>query len=142
MKKRIIPLTVAFCLAMVTSTTTAIAADIPSQKLCDIASVQQIEPRWGNANLAVPSISVSGKQILVTVHISPKKTTTKTTGKLILEKKNGNGWSTVVSWGIDASGTIDVIKNYRGASGVTYRARVIATIGTDKTDCISAECTV
>lgn len=96
----------------------------------------------GKYKTVVPSISISGKQISVSVYISPISSTTTTTGKLYLEKKSGNGWAPVTSWPIDVTGKVDIAKTYSGTPGVTYRTRVVVTTGADEIDVASNERTV
>ena len=99
-------------------------------------------PLMGKYKTVVPSISISGKQISVSVYISPISSTTTTTGKLYLEKKSGNGWAPVTSWPIDVTGKVDIAKTYSGTTGVTYRTRVVVTTGADEIDVASNERTV
>ena len=66
-------------------------------------SAQAIALRWESTNMVVPAISISGKQISVSVVIAPKKQTTKSKGTLYLEKKSGNSWSPVTSWPIEGT---------------------------------------
>ena len=104
--------------------------------------IQTITPRWESTNVVVPSISISGKQISVSVYISPKKSTTSSVGTLYLEKKVGNGWTPVTSWSIDGTGSVSITKTYTGTMGITYRTRVVVTTGVDKIDATSTERTV
>lgn len=99
-------------------------------------------PKWESTDMVIPSISVSGTQLSVSVLISPKKPTTTTTGTLYLEKKVGNAWTEVASWPIDGTGTVSITKNYRGTKGVTYHTRVVVTTGADDIDLVSTERTV
>ena len=71
------------------------------------------------------------------IRASTKKSTTKTSGALCFEKKSGNGWTPVASWDIDETGSVSITKTYNGTTGVTYRTRVVVTIGTDKIDVAS-----
>ena len=103
---------------------------------------QAITLRWESTNMVVPAISISGKQISVSVVIAPKKQTTKSKGTLYLEKKSGNSWSPVTSWPIDGTGTVSLTKTYTGTTGVTYRTRVVVTTGADEIDATSTERTV
>ena len=86
--------------------------------------------------------SIYGKQISVSVYISPKKSTTSSVGTLYLEKKVGNGWTPVTSWSIDGTGSVSITKTYTGTMGITYRTRVVVTTGVDKIDATSTERTV
>jgi hypothetical protein len=88
------------------------------------------------------AVNFDGKQISVSVYISPISSTTTTTGKLYLEKKSGNGWAPVTSWPIDVTGKVDIAKTYSGTTGVTYRTRVVVTTGADEIDVASNERTV
>ena len=105
-------------------------------------SAQAIALRWESTNMVVPAISISGKQISVSVVIAPKKQTTKSKGTLYLEKKSGNSWSPVTSWPIEGTGTVSLTKTYTGTTGVTYRTRVVVTTGADEIDVASNERTV
>lgn len=68
--------------------------------------------------------------------------TITTKGNLFLEKKEDNGWKIVSTWAINTTGTVNMVKNYRGTTGITYRARVVVTTGSDKIDAVSTEQTV
>ena len=112
------------------------------ESMSQTGSIQTITPRWESTNVVVPSISISGKQISVSVYISPKKSTTSSVGTLYLEKKVGNGWTPVTSWSIDGTGSVSITKTYTGTMGITYRTRVVVTTGVDKIDATSTERTV
>ena len=131
-------LALAVALLLTTYATPVLAAENPVVAGTAV-SVQTIVPLWENTKTVVPSISISGKRISVSVYISPISSTTTTTGKLYLEKKSGNGWTKVTSWTIDATGKVDVTKTYIGTIGVTYRTRVVVTTGADKIDVASNE---
>lgn len=105
-------------------------------------SAQSIALRWESTKTVFPSITVSGKQISVSVYISPINSKTTTTGTLYLEKKSRNGWTSVTSWPIDVTGKVDITKTYRGTAGVTYRTRVVVTTGVDEIDVASNERTI
>lgn len=141
-KKDIITLTLATTLLMTAQAVTVSAAESTPDILPQTTSAQVATPRWESTNVVVPSISISGKQISVSVYISPKKSTTATTGTLYLEKKSGNGWAPVASWPIDETGSVSITKTYNGTAGVTYRTRVVVTTGADKIDATSTERTV
>ncbi len=141
-KKGIVTLTVATVLLLTTHAVSASAAENSPDVLSQTALAQIITPRWESTNAVVPSISISGKQISVSVYISPKKSTITTTGTLYLEKKSGNGWTPVTSWPIDTTGTVNITKTYRGTTGVTYHTRVVVTTGADEIDAASTERTV
>lgn len=97
----------------------------------------------GKAPMLLSRLSQSsGKQISVSVYISPKKSTTSSVGTLYLEKKVGNGWTPVTSWSIDGTGSVSITKTYTGTMGITYRTRVVVTTGVDKIDATSTERTV
>ena len=115
---------------------------IDKEKHEAIGTIETITPRWESTNVVVPSISISGKQISVSVYISPKKSTTSSVGTLYLEKKVGNGWTPVTSWSIDGTGSVSITKTYTGTMGITYRTRVVVTTGVDKIDATSTERTV
>ena len=120
----------------------ASAAENAPEVLPQTGAVQIITPRWESTNTVVPLISISGKKISVSVSIEPKKLTIATTGTLYLEKKSNNGWTPVTSWPISETGSVSITKDYTGATGVTYRTRVVVTTGVDKIDATSTERTV
>lgn len=99
-------------------------------------------PLWDSTKIVVPSITVSGKQISVSVYISSISSATTTTGTLYLEEASGNSWTPVTSWPIDATGKVDITKTYCGTTGVTYRTRVVVTTGADEIDVASNPRTV
>ncbi len=141
-KKEITVLALASALLVTVHTVPVSAAEAISAFSMQTALAQLITPRWGSTNMVVPSISLSGKKISASVVIDPKESTTTSVGTLHLEKKAGNGWISAASWPIDAIGTVNMTKTYRGTAGVTYRTRVIATTGADEIDAFSTELTV
>lgn len=142
MKKAIVTLIIVSGLVMSRPITDVLATEISSEASKDTIFNQAVESRWKSTNLVVPSISISGKQISVEAYISPKKMTITTKGNLFLEKKEDNGWKIVSTWAINTTGTVNMVKNYRGTTGITYRARVVVTTGSDKIDAVSTEQTV
>ena len=137
-KKELVTLTLISALLMTANTIPASAAESAPSSF-QAASTQIIAPIWESTRVVVPSISISGKQISVSVYISPIDSTTTTTGKLYLEKKNGNRWTSVTSWSINVTGKVNVTKTYNGTTGVTYRTRVVVTTGVDEIDVTSNE---
>lgn len=142
LKKAIVTLIIVSGLVMSRPITDVLATEISSEASKDTIFSQAVESRWKSTNLVVPSISISGKQISVEAYISPKKMTITTKGNLFLEKKEDNGWKIVSTWAINTTGTVNMVKNYRGTTGITYRARVVVTTGSDKIDAVSTEQTV
>lgn len=142
MKKAIVTLIIVSGLVMSRPITDVLATEISSEASKDTIFSQAVEARWKSTNLVVPSISISGKQISVEAYISPKKMTITTKGNLLLEKKEDNGWKIVSTWAINTTGTVNMVKNYRGTTGITYRVRVVVTTGSDKIDAVSTEQTV
>ena len=142
MKKAIVTLIIVSGLVMSRPITDVLATEISSEASKDTIFSQAVESRWKSTNLVVPSISISGKRISVEAYISPKKMTITTKGNLFLEKKEDNGWKIVSTWAINTTGTVNMVKNYRGTTGITYRARVVVTTGSDKIDAVSTEQTV
>jgi hypothetical protein len=137
-KKELVTLTLISALLMTANTIPASAAESAPSSF-QSTPTQIIAPIWESTRVVVPSISISGKQISVSVYISPIDSTTTTTGKLYLEKKNGNRWTSVTSWSINVTGKVNVTKTYNGTTGVTYRTRVVVTTGVDEIDVTSNE---
>lgn len=135
-KRKIVMLALTVALLLSTYALPVLAAENPAV-VGIAASAQTIVPLWESTKTVVPSISISGKQISVSVYISPISSTTTTTGELYLEKKIGNAWTPVTSWPIDVTGKVDVTKTYNGTTGVTYRTRVVVTTGLDEIDVAS-----
>ena len=106
-KKKIVMLALTAVLLLTTYSVPVSAAE-NAAVIGTVASAQTIAPLWESTKTVVPSISISGKQISVSVYISPISSTTTTTGKLYLEKKSGNGWAPVTSWPIDVTGKVDI----------------------------------
>ena len=102
-KKEIVTLALTTALLMTAHAVPASAASNAPESMSQTGSIQTITPRWESTNVVVPSISISGKQISVSVYISPKKSTTSSVGTLYLVKKVGNGWTPVTSWSIDGT---------------------------------------
>lgn len=109
-KKEIVTLALTTALLMTAHAVPASAASNAPESMSQTGSIQTITPRWESTNVVVPSISISGKQISVSVYISPKKSTTSSVGTLYLEKKVGNGWTPVTSWSIDGTGSVSITK--------------------------------
>ena len=107
-KKEIVTLALTTALLMTAHAVPASAASNAPESMSQTGSIQTITPRWESTNVVVPSISISGKQISVSVYISPKKSTTSSVGTLYLEKKVGNGWTPVTSWSIDGTGSVSI----------------------------------
>ena len=118
-KKEIVTLALTTALLMTAHAVPASAASNAPESMSQTGSIQTITPRWESTNVVVPSISISGKQISVSVYISPKKSTTSSVGTLYLEKKVGNGWTPVTSWSIDGTGSVSITKTYTGTMGIT-----------------------
>lgn len=138
-KKEIVILALTTALLMTTHAVPASAAENAPHGVPQTTSSRIITLQWESTNMIVPAISISGTQISVSVVIAPKKQTTTSKGTLYLEKKSGNGLQPVISWPIDATGTVSLTKTYTGAADVTYRTRVVVTTGADKIDAISTE---
>ena len=117
-KKEIVTLALTTALLMTAHAVPASAASNAPESMSQTGSIQTITPRWESTNVVVPSISISGKQISVSVYISPKKSTTSSVGTLYLEKKVGNGWTPVTSWSIDGTGSVSITKTYTGTMGI------------------------
>ena len=81
-KKEIVTLALTTALLMTAHAVPASAASNAPESMSQTGSIQTITPRWESTNVVVPSISISGKQISVSVYISPKKSTTSSVGKL------------------------------------------------------------
>lgn len=141
-RKQIVALALAAVLLATANPGRVSAAEITTDALLQTTLEQTATSRWASTSMVVPSISISGKKISVSVVIAPKSQTASSRGTLYLEKKSGSKWITVTSWSINGTGTISMTKTYRGTSGVTYRTRVIATTGEDKIDAKSTERTV
>lgn len=88
-KKEIVTLALTTALLMTAHAVPASAASNAPESMSQTGSIQTITPRWESTNVVVPSISISGKQISVSVYISPKKSTTSSVGTLYLERKLG-----------------------------------------------------
>ena len=72
-KKEIVTLALTTALLMTAHAVPASAASNAPESMSQTGSIQTITPRWESTNVVVPSISISGKQISVSVYISPKK---------------------------------------------------------------------
>ena len=142
MKKEMLALALSGALVMSAFSGAASAADLPSNGLPQADGKPVVEIRWESTNVVSPSISISGKTVSASVYISPKKPSTAVTGTLYLEKKSGSSWTSVASWAINTTGTVNMTKTYRGTSGVTYRTRVVVTVGADSIDVVSSARTI
>ena len=141
-RKRIAILTLSIALLMTIYTVPVSAAENTTDALPQAVAAQIFTPQWESTNVVVPLISISGREISVSVVIDPKKPTTSSVGTLKLEKKTGNGWVPIASWPIEATGTVSMTETYNGTAGVTYRTRVVVTTGADEIDVVSTERTV
>ena len=71
-EKEIVTLALTTALLMTAHAVPASAASNAPESMSQTGSIQTITPRWESTNVVVPSISISGKQISVSVYISPK----------------------------------------------------------------------
>ena len=74
-KKEIVTLALTTALLMTAHAVPASAASNAPESMSQQGSIHTITPRWESTDVVVPSISISGKQISVSVYISPKKST-------------------------------------------------------------------
>lgn len=102
----------------------------------------EVTPYWDSTILVKPSISKSGHTLSVSVLITPKSSSIKSSGTLYLEQYSGGQWKVVSSWGISQTGTVDITKTYTGTSNGRYRTKVVVTTGTDNITATSDEITV
>ena len=86
-KKEIVTLALTTALLMTAHAVPASAAANAPESMSQTGSIQNITPRWESTNVVVPSISISGKHISVSVYISPKKSTTSSVGPSIWKRK-------------------------------------------------------
>lgn len=103
---------------------------------------QTLTPRWTSTTMVAPSISNSGRSISASILISPKQSTTKSSGTLYLEEYADGRWRSVRSWSINQTGTVGITKTYTGKSKTKYRVKVIVTTGVDKITAYSNEITI
>mgnify|MGYP006955736032 CR=1 FL=1 len=118
-KKEIVTLALTTALLMTAHAVPASAASNAPESMSQTGSIQTITPRWESTNVVVPSISISGKQISVSVYISPKKSTTSSVGTLYLEKKVDGS----------ASGNIMGVTTKRGTNTATLSGFMIDAKG-------------
>ena len=114
----------------------AMAAQQPVQ---NVSGMGVITPFWTDTALARANISVSGSTVKPSVSITAKKTSTEIEGTLYLEEKSGGSWEEVASWDISGTGYVNAAKSYKGAAGVTYRARAEVSVGGEYVGCVSVE---
>lgn len=141
-KKTIVSLALTSALLLTAQAAPVSAAEYAYEAVPQTISTQIMTARWTSTNTVVPSISISGTKISVSLIIDPKESTTTSEGKLYLQKKNGSSWTTVISWSFSGTGTVCVSKTYYGTTGVTYRTRVVVTTGSDEIDAVSTSITV
>ncbi|GEM_PF-416047 len=101
-----------------------------------------VTPYWDSTILVKPSISKAGRTLSVSILITPKNSSIKSSGTLYLEQYSGGQWKTASSWTINKTGTVDITKTYKGTSKERYRTKVIVTTGTDNITATSNEITV
>lgn len=115
------------------------AADNPEYEFVPIVQAMAVTPRWSSTTLVVPSISNNGSRISASLLITPKTSSMRSSGTLYLEKYTGKSWTTVASWPIDATGTVDITKSYKGSAKNKYRTRVVVKTGQDEIKTTSNE---
>ena len=140
-KKKVFTLAVAGMVLLTMQAVPVSAASLEPSSPKPIALNRIITPQWVDTTLVVPSISKSKRSISVSLLISPKKSTVKSSGTLYLEQYSGGRWKEVKSWSVNASGTVDITKSYTGKSNVKYRTNVVVTTGSDKITATSSEIT-
>lgn len=140
-KKKVFALAVAGMMVLTMQTVPVSAASLGPSSPEPIVVSRIIKPQWVDTTLVVPSISKSKRSVSVSLLISPKKSTAKSSGTLYLEQYSGGSWKEVKSWSISASGTVNITKSYTGKSKVKYRTKVVVTTGSDKITATSSEIT-
>lgn len=101
-----------------------------------------VSPRWVNIKNISPYISASGNTLYPEADISAKSSTAKITGTMYLEKYASGKWSSVTSWSISGTGSAAASGSYTGTTGVKYRTRVVAKVGSESAGATSASITV
>lgn len=99
-----------------------------------------ISPFFTETSSAVANISKSGSNVIPEIIVKALKTTTKISGTLYLEKLESGSWKPVTSWSVSGTGTLSTYKTYPGTSGVTYRSRIVVTVGSEKIERSSSSC--
>ena len=127
-KKKIVMLALTAVLLLTTYSVPVSAAE-NAAVIGTVASAQTIAPLWESTKTVVPSISISGKQISVSVYISPISSTTTTTGKLYLEKKSGNGWAPVKSGPLNVMGKVTTPRTNSAKTGLTTGTKLVVQTG-------------
>ena len=102
------------------------------------ASYQTIAPAWADTTLATAGISASNRVLTCSAVIRARLTTTRISGTMYLEQNVNGSWRSVTSWAISGTGSVSSSRTYTGTSGVTYRTRVVATVGSDHIDVVSS----
>ncbi len=141
-KQKTILLILAAAVAMTMLTLPASAASAMPSINGQMLASRIISPRWASTTLVVPSITNSGRNISVSLLITPKKSAEKSSGTLYLEQYVGGSWKTVTSWVISKSGTVDMTKSCTGKSKEKYRTKVDVTTGSDRITATSTEITL
>ena len=101
-----------------------------------------INPLWDNISGISPSISAEGTTLYPEVYIKAKNSSSSISGTMYLEKYSSGRWISVTSWSLKGTGNVFLSKNYRGASGVKYRTRVVVTVDGEKAEAISGTCEI
>ena len=86
--------------------------------------------------------SVSGSTVYSELRVSTKNGSTRTSGTMYLQRKNGNTWENVATWSISKQGTFSVRKSYTGSTGSRYRTKISIRVGSDSISDTSNEATV
>ena len=96
------------------------------------AGIIEIAPFWQNVSSAQVSISASGRTLRPGLAIVATNSNQRITGTLFLERRSGSTWVNVTSWSVSGTGRLMENKSYTGTTGVTYRARIVVTVGSDR----------
>lgn len=100
-----------------------------------------IAPRfYSETSSAVADIWISGNKVSAAMSVKARKTSTKISGTLYLEKQTKNGWGKVTSWSVSGTGTLNATNSYAATSGTTYRSRFVVTVGSETVERSSGSC--
>jgi len=96
-----------------------------------------ISPFWSETSMAVARISASNRTITSTAQVVAHHSTTRISGTMFLEENRNGTWRSVASWSISGTGVLTANRTFTGTSGVTYRTRIVVTVGSERIERVS-----
>lgn len=93
---------------------------------------------WSETSSARASISISGRTITSSMSVIAQRNNTRISGTMFLEENRNGTWRSVSSWAVSGTGNANLSRTFTATSGVTYRTRIVVTVGSERIERTSA----